>query len=363
MDEAVPTNIVVTCPSCGHGTVFQMPWPFHAGYGDQGFLYNEAGDRTLIWSSFDPDYQAAVGSKPPWALTDEERQKFEDRLPPAPSGGRWLFRNPARCVRCGNPISGPITETTYYLRYDGSVDRDVARGWGPGRKGMLKPAAPAAPWRPRDVWLGVVMAAVLMGAGYALVFVLRGLHAHPNVDLWYALFPTLFELVLLVPVWWFAGRKYHAPLRALGFRKFPGSVLGIGVGLLFAFYFASGIYNLILHRFGLQAQPDIRPVFGELASPWPLIFSTVIVAPLVEETFFRGFVFNGLRSRFHWAWAAAISAALFAAAHLEIWFFLPAFALGFLFAFLYQRSNSVWPGMALHFILNSIAMIGILVLT
>jgi uncharacterized protein len=105
------------------------------------------------------------------------------------------------------------------------------------------------------------------------------------------------------------------------------------------------------------------PVFGELATPWPLVFSVVIVAPLVEETFFRGFVFNGLRGRMHWAWAAAISAALFAAAQLELLFFLPAFALGFLFAFLYQRSNSIWPGMALHFVLNSIAMIVVLTVT
>ena len=105
--ESLPTHIVVTCPACGFGNVFQQPYPYHAGVGNQGFLYNEAGNRTLTWSSSDPDYVAVAGQKQPWALTEPERHEFEDRLPPAPDGTRWLFRNPARCVKCAHPISEP----------------------------------------------------------------------------------------------------------------------------------------------------------------------------------------------------------------------------------------------------------------
>ena len=82
----------------------------------------------------------------------------------------------------------------------------------------------------------------------------------------------------------------------------------------------------------------------------------MLVGPVAEETFFRGFVFAGLRSRYDWRVAAAISAALFAAAHLQLTFFIPAFALGFLFAYLYQRSNSIWPGLIFHMLLNGIAL-------
>ena len=87
-----------------------------------------------------------------------------------------------------------------------------------------------------------------------------------------------------------------------------------------------------------------------------IVFTGVVVAPVAEETFFRGFVFAGLRSRYDWRWAAAISAALFAAAHLSVTFFIPAFLLGYLFAYLYQRSNSVWPGMIFHVFLNALAL-------
>jgi tripartite-type tricarboxylate transporter receptor subunit TctC len=29
----------------------------------------------------------------------------------APAGGTWRFANPARCLKCASPISGPITKT------------------------------------------------------------------------------------------------------------------------------------------------------------------------------------------------------------------------------------------------------------
>jgi hypothetical protein len=113
--------------------VFNQPYAYHAGFADQGFLYNEEGNCTLIWSVFDPDFVAIVGQKNPWALSSADHKKLEDLLQLAPDGTRWLFDNPARCIKCGHAISGPITDTIYYLEYHGSVELD-----GPGLKKVLK---------------------------------------------------------------------------------------------------------------------------------------------------------------------------------------------------------------------------------
>ena len=355
--EAIPAAIVVTCPECGFGNVFHQPYPYHAGFGNQGFLYNETGDCTLTWSWYDPDYVAIAGQKPPWALTDAEQQELENRLSPAPDGTRWRFGNSARCRRCGHPISGPITETVYYLRYDGSVDRDAARGWVPGLKDILKKKRPSVPWSTRDVWLGVIAAAVIIAIAYGLAYLLRALSVKPNIDVWVGLVPALFELLFLVPVWWFSVRKRKASLPTLGFVKFKFSVVAAGLGLLVACFIFSICYGYLLARIGLRVRADPTPLLDRLSTPWPYFLTVMLVAPLAEETFFRGFVFAGLRSRYDWRWAAAISAALFAAAHLEITFFIPAFILGFLFAYLYQKSNSVWPGMILHFLWNTFVVI------
>lgn len=126
--------ITVKCTSCGHENGFAQPYQIHAGFSDQGFLYNDDGNLTLTWSSFDPAYEAIVGKKHPWALTTDEQAKFEDALYPAPFGGRWKFINSARCVACASPISGPITKTIYYLRYPGSIATDL----GPMEGGLEK---------------------------------------------------------------------------------------------------------------------------------------------------------------------------------------------------------------------------------
>ena len=135
MKREVTKPLVVSCSHCGFVNVFNQPYAYHAGFGDQGFLYNESGNCTLTWSAFDPDYEAIVDKKNPWMLTAADRQLLEDSLQSAPDGGRWLFRNPARCMKCGHPISGPITDTIYYLRYDSSVDADISNG---GLKVALK---------------------------------------------------------------------------------------------------------------------------------------------------------------------------------------------------------------------------------
>lgn len=114
----------IVCPSCGHSNVFDQPYRYHAGFGDTGFLYNEAGDVTLVWSTFDRSYTAVVGERHPWTLSATEQARLEERLLPAPRGGTFRFANPARCNCCRAPISGPMTADIYYVIYPASIRAD-----------------------------------------------------------------------------------------------------------------------------------------------------------------------------------------------------------------------------------------------
>lgn len=124
--------VTIDCSSCGNKNDFEQPYPFHAGFANQGFLYNDAGNLTLVWSSFDPAYEAIAGKRHPWALSDKQRALLESALREAPSGGRWRFANPARCKKCASPLSGPITETVYYFVYPGSINTHS----GPGKRAL-----------------------------------------------------------------------------------------------------------------------------------------------------------------------------------------------------------------------------------
>jgi len=117
--------LLVKCARCDGVNLFNQPYPYHAGFGNQGFLYNKSGNATLTWSSFDPDYVALVGSKHPWALRQEERTQIEDELLPSPDGTPWGFDFPGRCAHCNNPLVEPITKAISYYVYDTHVDVDM----------------------------------------------------------------------------------------------------------------------------------------------------------------------------------------------------------------------------------------------
>jgi membrane protease YdiL (CAAX protease family) len=83
--------------------------------------------------------------------------------------------------------------------------------------------------------------------------------------------------------------------------------------------------------------------------------SVVIAAPFVEELFFRGAIFAAVRPRAP-AWVAiVVSGVVFGAVHLVPAAF-PVLALfGLVNATLYERTGSIWPGIAVHATFNGVA--------
>lgn len=118
-------TLSLKCKHCGKETVFNQPYVYHAGFSDQGFLYNDAGTLSLVWSLFDPLLEELFPGERLWTQGRANRQRFEKLLQPAPAGGRWRFRNPARCMHCASPISGPMLKTVHYLVYPGSIVTDA----------------------------------------------------------------------------------------------------------------------------------------------------------------------------------------------------------------------------------------------
>ena len=215
-----------------------------------------------------------------------------------------------------------------------------------------EPPAPAVPWTPRDVWLGAAFLVVWVVASLAGGLVIRLLELEVDTGL----FVALAELLILVPVWWLAKRKYGASWRDLGLRGFQGWTLGLGCGLMIFSFLFNLVYGLFLALFDLRAQPSLAPLFDELSSAWWLLLAGVVIAPVVEEIFFRGFVFAGLSQRYGWLKAALISSALFAAIHFQPLALPPIFILGCIFALLYQRSGSVWPAIVMHVSTNALGL-------
>lgn len=162
---------------------------------------------------------------------------------------------------------------------------------------------------------------------------------------------------LLVPIL-IASRWGESPvgvaLRRLGVRSFkpiaiPWMLAAIGAYVVFAAVYA-GI-------FGSPHQEDIAESFGSLPVQILLI---AIAAPVSEEVCFRGLVFGGLRTRMPRIAAALVSGLVFGGLHAltGVSAVPPLICFGFVLALLYERTGSIVPGIILHMLNNSIALIG-----
>lgn len=87
-------------------------------------------------------------------------------------------------------------------------------------------------------------------------------------------------------------------------------------------------------------------------------FTLCLFAPFVEETVFRGAVLRTLLPRMKSRWAAiAISAALFSLVHMNPAQMPFAFIAGLLLGWLYSRTESILPGVAYHWVNNTVVFV------
>ena len=211
----------------------------------------------------------------------------------------------------------------------------------------------SVPWKSIDNWVGVVLLVIID----VVIFILM-LGQERRADLAQSGIVVLLELAYLLPVIFiFAWRGIH--WKHLKFSKFDWGTLSIGCGLLVGSYIIIIVHNALLFLLGVDTQGEnIVELFAELDSPVWFFVVGAIFAPLVEEIFFRGFLFQGFRERYGWITAMLLSAAIFAIAHLDLVVLIPTFILGCLLAYVFHRSNSIWPGIILHFLVNSFGLLG-----
>ena len=98
-------------------------------------------------------------------------------------------------------------------------------------------------------------------------------------------------------------------------------------------------------------------VWGSQTNLLKTIVEVVLFAPFFEEIIFRGIVFTTLRAKFSFSVSMIASAAIFALAHgYGPIAFLAVFWSGLLWAWSYERTGSVVPGMCAHAINNGLVV-------
>lgn len=164
---------------------------------------------------------------------------------------------------------------------------------------------------------------------------------------------TMVVFSVVTIICFLAGRWAEVSLRWLGTR--PWVVLAWSV---------VASLGAIVPSLWLQEQmpklPDLMAEeFGMMMSDYWSYLAIGLLAPVAEEIVFRGAV---LKSLLQWQrerpWMAiAVSALLFAVAHLNPAQMPHAFLIGLLLGWMYWRTGSIVPGIAYHWCNNSVAYI------
>jgi membrane protease YdiL (CAAX protease family) len=173
---------------------------------------------------------------------------------------------------------------------------------------------------------------------------------------------TIFDLMLVaVAVAVASGWKFNlwTALGRLGLRRFQPSAFGWMFAVLGAYYAGAIAFSAIV------LQPKQEDIGKELGVCNPgigiaifAVMAIVVLAPIAEEIFFRGFFFAGLRTRWSLWPSALLSGAIFGLVHAPTGptAAIPLAGLGVGLAWLYNKTGSIYPCMFAHFLNNAIAI-------
>jgi len=221
---------------------------------------------------------------------------------------------------------------------------------------------PQTPWGIPALLAGLAVPVVLWASSLAFV-IANGEPDNPttgevitNLILQIALLDGIF---IGVPVA-FALVRYRLGWGSLGFRLFNRGLWWLPIIAAAGAHLALVAYSLILYGIGGDSAAPKQEGIDELFNNNAILpltgLALVIVAPLAEEIFFRGFIFAGLIRYAGVFWSMVLSGFIFAAFHVTsgdtIGLVLPFTLVGMLFAWLYLRTGSLWTNIGAHMLFN-----------
>lgn len=140
----------------------------------------------------------------------------------------------------------------------------------------------------------------------------------------------------------------------LGIPLFIGA---LGLAFVSQFFY-NAFYREVLNR---QPPQQFMPKLSSSGtSSWLIflfIFTLLVLAPICEEIFFRGYLYPSLRNRMGMQAAMILNGAIFAAVHFEIAGFLPRFLLGYGLCYLYERNRTLSAPVVGHALYNGLLVI------
>ncbi len=152
--------------------------------------------------------------------------------------------------------------------------------------------------------------------------------------------------------------KKSSVFKEADIKPATGKQIGLSVvGALGAMFFMN---------FMLTILPIPQDLLGDLTSGvskltaypfWQAILANALLIPIMEEVLFRGYIFSRLEKAMPSIVAALISSVVFGICHGGLVWAIWAFLLGMFICVVRIKSRSIVPGIIIHIIMNTYAMV------
>jgi membrane protease YdiL (CAAX protease family) len=172
---------------------------------------------------------------------------------------------------------------------------------------------------------------------------------------------SILDTLAVVFIIYFTVIRYKEPLAALGistknfFKNVFYGIVGY-IALIPILILILAVIALIINftKYVPERQPVVELFFKEKGVAF-LTYSSLfaaIIGPLIEELFFRGFLYGSLKKYIGVFWAMTATAGLFAALHAHVVGFFPIMVLGMLLAYIYEKTGSLVSSITVHMVHN-----------
>ncbi len=214
-----------------------------------------------------------------------------------------------------------------------------------------------------SIWL-------LVGLGIPWLLATWGLSASRGLAAALLLQSLGFQIVGLLLLWRFlrnAAVPFGSLLNPQPWRPLLGRALAAYLAMLPALFLVSALNETILSALGIPFSfQEVIQQFKLLESPIAqglMVVSIIAVAPVFEETLFRGLLFPWLAKRVGWPAAALASSALFAAIHFHLPSAVPLGVLGLFLCAVQAATGRLIYCVWIHALFNAVNLYALTLVT
>lgn len=222
-------------------------------------------------------------------------------------------------------------------------------------------------WKVHDHWgarefilLLLLEFAVIIGG---IKFIVKPLYSKVLENELYAgtLMGLTIAIMLLLGVYFIALRPKQLSWQEVGIRIFPMKDWGLIIAYSIFVLIGAVFYVLLIDFLGFSWENSKTESLQQNITVFSVLIafiSAAIISPIYEEIFYRGFLYRWLRTRIGLTGGLLLSSLIFSVAHIPTYNVMPVnFLSGMIFAYAYERTNSILPSILIHGITNGLMVL------